>query len=69
MSKAFKGVVLFTAVEVVTLVGWLILAGLPFNGGVLAAVVLAAGLFVEHYISVNVGAGRPPLGPLPPDKE
>jgi hypothetical protein len=47
----------------------LILAGIPFGSGYLAAGVLAVGLFVEHYISVNVGAGRPPLGPLPPDKE
>lgn len=67
MSRALRGVVIFTAVEVVTLVLWLILAGLPFRGGFLAVLVLAAGLGVEHYVSVNVGNGRPPFGPLPPD--
>jgi hypothetical protein len=66
--KALQGVLLFTLVEIVTLVVWLVLAGIPFNGKYLAVVVLAVGLFIEHYISVNVGAGRPPLGPLPPDK-
>ena len=68
MSNALRGVLIFTLVEVVTLVVWLILAGIPFNGKVLAVIVLAVGLFVEHYVSVNVGAGRPPFGPLPPDK-
>lgn len=67
MSKALKGVILFTVVEVVTLVAWLILAGVPFRGGVLAVLVLAVGLFGEHYVSVNVGNGRPAFGPLPPD--
>jgi len=68
MTRALRGVLLFTAIEIVTLVVWLILAGMPFNGGVLAVLVLTVGLFVEHYVSVNVGAGRPPFGPLPPDK-
>lgn len=67
MSKALKGVIIFTAVEVVTLVLWLVLAGVPLNGKLIAIVVLTAGLFIEHYISVNVGHGRPPFGPLPPD--
>ena len=61
MSRALKGVILFTAVEIVTLVVWLILAGVP------AVVVLSVGLFVEHYASVNVGNGRTPFGKLPPD--
>ena len=68
MRRALKGTILFTIVEVVTLVAWLILAGLPFAftlGHVVAVVVLTAGLFVEHYVSVNVGNGRPPFGPLP----
>jgi hypothetical protein len=65
--KALRGLILFTAIEIVTLVAWLILAGVPFKGGYVAVVVLAVGLFLEHYASVNVGAGRPPLGPLPPD--
>lgn len=67
MSRALRGVIIFTAVEVVTLVLWLILAGLPFGKGSAAVVVLAIGLFIEHYVSVNVGNGRPALGPLPPD--
>jgi hypothetical protein len=66
--KAFTGVVIFTAVEVVTLVIWLVAAGVPFQGKYAAVGVLAFGLLVEHYVSVNVGAGRSPFGPLPPDK-
>jgi len=66
--RALRGIIIFTVIEVVGLVLWLILAGLPFNGKVLAVIVLAAFLFVEHYVSVNVGAGRPPFGPLPPDR-
>lgn len=61
---SLRGVILFTVIEVVTLVGWLILAGLPFSGNVLAVLVLTGGLFAEHYVSVNVGHGRPPFGPL-----
>lgn len=63
--KALTGVIIFTVVEIVTLVAWLILAGVPFRGGYVAVIVLAIGLFVEHYVSVNVGNGRPPFGPLP----
>lgn len=44
---------------------WLILAGVPFTGKALAVVVLVIGLFLEHYVSVNVGHGRRPFGPLP----
>jgi len=61
-----RGILIFTVIEVVTLVAWLILAGLPFKGGIVAVVVLAVGIFIEHYVSVNVGAGRKPFGPLPP---
>lgn len=68
MNRALNGVLLFTGVEVATLIAWLILAGIPFHGGYLAAIVLAIGLFVEHYVSVNVGNGRPAFGPLPSDK-
>lgn len=68
MSRALRGVIIFTVVEIVTLVAWLILAGVPFRGGYVAVVVLAVGLFVEHFVSVNVGAGRPPFGSLPPDR-
>lgn len=67
MSKALKGVIIFTLVEIVTLVLWLIFAGLPVRGGYVAVIVLAIGLFLEHYASVNVGAGRPVFGSLPPD--
>ena len=66
MSRALRGLILFTAIELVTLVAWLILAGIPFKGGYIAVAVLAVGLFVEHYASINVGAGRKPFGPLPP---
>ena len=68
MSNALKGVILFTVIEIVTLVVWLILAGVAFNGRVIAVAILAVGLFLEHFVSVNVGAGRPPFGPLPPDR-
>jgi hypothetical protein len=68
MSRALKGTIILTLVEIVTLVAWLILAGVPFNGGYLAVIVLGVGLFVEHLVSVNVGAGRPPFGSLPPDR-
>ncbi len=66
--RALTGVILFTVIEIVTLVVWLVLAGVAFDGKVLAVLVLAVGLFLEHYVSVNVGAGRPPFGPLPPDR-
>ena len=69
MNRALIGVIIFTAIELVTLVVWLILAGVAFNGKVIAAVVLAIGLFLEHYVSVNVGAGGPPFGPLPPNRK
>ena len=68
MSKALRGVIIFTAVEIVTLVAWLIAAGVPFRGGYIAVGILSVGLFLEHYVSVNVGAGRPPFGPLPPNR-
>ena len=68
MTQALIGVIIFTVIEIVTLVVWLILAGVPFRGGFAAIVVLAVGLFVEHYVSVNVGSGRPPFGPLPPNR-
>lgn len=71
MNKALKGVLLFTAIEVIGLVAWLILAGLPFGGSVkevFAVAVLTGFLFGEHYVSVNIGNGRPAFGPLPPDK-
>ena len=68
MGKALRGVIIFTVIEIIGLVLWLIAAGLPFNGQYGAVVILAVFLFGEHYVSVNVGAGRPPFGPLPPDK-
>jgi hypothetical protein len=64
MNKALSGVIIFTLVEVVTLVAWLVLAGVQFNGKVLAVIVLLLGLFIEHYVSVNVGRGRPPFSSL-----
>ncbi len=65
MSKAFIGVVLFTVIEVVTMVGWLFFANRSDSLGV---VILTLGLLLEHYVAVNVGAGRPPFGSLPPNK-
>ena len=62
--NALAGVFLFTAIEIVTLVVWLVLAGVPFTGRIGAVLVLAVGLFLEHYVSVNVGRGRPAFGPL-----
>lgn len=66
MSKALVGVIVFTLIEAVIMVGWLALelAGHRIAG----IVVLVGGLFVEHFAAVNVGAGRPIFGPLPPDK-
>lgn len=55
------GIVIFTVIEVITLVLWLVLAGVPFHGHGLAVIILLVGLFVEHYVSVNVGQGRPPF--------
>ena len=66
--KALVGVIIFTVVEVVGLVLWLVAAGLPFKGNYVAVVILTVFLFVEHYVSVNVGNGRPPFGSLPSDK-
>ena len=71
MAKALRGVILFTVIELVTLVVWGVIlklgSGLSLVTQVVAAAVLAVGLFVEHYVSVNVGNGRPAFGPLPPD--
>jgi hypothetical protein len=68
------GIIIFTVVEVVTLVLWLIFAGLSFNTPgshpILAIVILTIGLFIEHLVSVNVAVGRalaadPDLGGVP----
>lgn len=62
MSRTLRGVLLFTGVELATLVLWGVILdlgkGLPFRTQLLAATVLAVGLFVEHLISVNVGRER-----------
>lgn len=52
------GILIFTVVEVITLVVWLVLAGLPLNGHISAVVVLFVGIFIEHYISVTVSQKR-----------
>lgn len=71
LSRALKGVLLFTAIEEVILVAWGVILdlgkGLPLTTQVFAALVLFVGLLLEHYVSINVGAGRPPFGPLPED--
>lgn len=64
MSKALKGVILFTVIEIVTMVGWLFFA---LRGNILGVVILSAGLGVEHYAALNIGNGRRAFGPLPPD--
>lgn len=65
MSQTLRGTLIFTAVELVILVAWgLILdlgKGLSLQRQILAAAVLAVGLFVEHVISINVGRKRPLL--------
>ena len=66
--KALNGVILFTVIEWVTLVVWGVILelgkGLSFRTQVVAALLLAAGLFLEHFVSVNVGRGRPPFARL-----
>ena len=57
--KPLFGILLFTGIETVILAVWLVLAGVPFGAHVLAVVVLAIGLFFEHLVAYNVGAGRP----------
>jgi hypothetical protein len=57
-GKAFLFLILFTVVEVVTLVYWLVLAGVPLTvttPHILAVVVLIVGLFIEHYLSLRAG--------------
>ena len=60
-AKAVTLVILFTAVEIVTLVVWLILAATPqalavSPGRALAAIiVLAVGLLIEHFLSAVAG--------------
>lgn len=62
MSRTLKGTLLFTGVELVTLIVWGVILnlgkGLPFRVQLIAAVILAVGLFLEHLISVNVGRER-----------
>lgn len=59
MKSALFGIIVFTLVETVTLVVWLILAGVAFNGQYLAVVALIVGLGVEHILAYNVGTGKP----------
>lgn len=64
MRRIF-GTAVFTIIELVTLVVWGVILdlgrGLSFERQVIAAVVLAVGLFFEHVVSVNVGQKRPLL--------
>jgi len=56
------GVLVFTVIELVTLVAWLVLAGVPLTvtpEHVAAVAVLGVGLFFEHFVSLNVGLGNP----------
>lgn len=48
-----KGAIVFTVIEIITMVLWLKLA---MDGKfALSVVVLSVGLFVEHIVSLNVG--------------
>lgn len=73
MSRSLKGVIIFTAFETVGFFGgvgiWFLFDrhGHPMLGAVLGTIFWTVWTFLEHMISVNVGNGRPPFGPLPPD--
>ena len=58
-----RGIIIFTAIELVVLVAWGLLLdlgrGLPLQTQIGAAVVLAIGLFLEHVVATNVGQNRP----------
>lgn len=56
MKEPLKGILVFSAVETGTVVGWfaLVAAGQPL----LAAAVLFVGYVVEHIIAFNVGQDR-----------
>lgn len=51
------GVIVFTVIEVLTMVGWLVLALAGYF--VASVIVLSVGLFFEHFVSYNVGTGQP----------
>ena len=65
VSQVLRGTIIFTVVELFILVVWGVILdlgrGLPFRTQVIAAAVLAGGLFLEHLISINVGRKRPLL--------
>jgi len=65
MSQTLRGTLIFTGIELVTLIVWGVILdlgkGLPLKTQVIAAVVLAIGLFLEHLVSVNVGRERSDL--------
>ena len=61
MNKRLIGVILFTVIEVITMVLWLKFA---LEHNVLGVIILTIGLGVEHYVSLNVGHDRSPFGPL-----
>jgi len=51
------GVILFTAIEIVTMLAWLALVMAGY--GVAGFIVLVVGLYAEHVVSYNVGTGQP----------
>ena len=63
--EPLKGILVFSAIETITVVIWgLILrvgAGLPFLTQVLAVGVLFIGYTIEHIVAFNVGKDRPYL--------
>ena len=60
--KTLGGTILFTAIEVVTMVGWLFFALRPgFTNQAIGIGILTVGLFIEHLIATNVGRNKPRL--------
>lgn len=62
MSDTLKGTIIFTLIELATLIVWGVILdlgkGLPLRVQIIAGAVLAVGLFLEHLVSVNVGRER-----------
>jgi hypothetical protein len=53
--RAFLLLVVFTVVEIATLTVWVVLFKLRLQHQLAAGIVLAVGLFIEHYLSVLAG--------------
>ena len=66
MGRAFWGVVLFTVLEAIGFEVWIV--GSNVHITLFGRIGLYVFLLLEHYVSVNVGNGRAPFGPLPPNR-